>query len=790
MENKRSFYSQYNEIYNNLELKNISCKLITTTKRVLPFPHVPFSDDINDNFVKNVVINISNNEELFFIATYPISAETSFNGTYNKVGAVCKMECVNVRDNGLNYICNVLYFAEIKSIELVDGVACVNVEPLQNINTNTINSSLLLEKVKQLHFDYVHIANRKISQDLQSYLRETDNPNIAISLIAVTVDLSVSNQYELQSECDTEKRLENLIVMLNKLFRMEALNRRIDEKIRQENEKRQKELYIKEKIKYLNEEINEGDDITELENKVKSLNMPADVKDIVLKQVAKLAKTPTMAADYNVIRNYLDSVIELPWGIETTDNNDIIHAKEVLNNEHFGLEKVKERILEYLAVLNLNKKVSGQILCLVGAPGVGKTSIAKSVANALGRKFVKLTLGGVHDESEIRGHRKTYVGAMPGKIMYNIKNAGSVNPVFLLDEIDKITTDIHGDPASALLEVLDPAQNNSFRDNFLEIPFDLSKVIFIATANYADRIPAPLYDRMEIINVDSYLPLEKLSIAKQFLLKRELENNGLDKNAIEISDETILDIIKNYTFESGVRNLERLIAKICRKLAVMLVTNPNQPLPWKVTSKMLPDIFNEAPIINRGVRETSQVGIGYGLSWSSYGGSVLTLEGLVLNGTGKIEITGNLKDVMKESCKIALSVAKHQIELDNKTNKIYDIDYSKIDIHVNACEGGIPKDGPSAGTVLSLVIYSALTNTKIRNNFAITGEISLTGYVTAVGGLKEKLYACVANNVKNVIVPKENIKDVKLLPTEITNCLNIHYVTNFSEVTKLAIVKD
>lgn len=787
MENKRNFYAQYNEIYNNIDKKKVRCKLVVTKRKTLPFPYMPFTDEVDNSFMQKVLVEISNNDELFFVGTNAMSNDGAVTGIFNKVGAVCKMECVNVKDNGITYICNVLYFAEIKNIESENGLVVVDAEPLDEVNANTENSALLLERVKELYFNYINYVNRKVSQDLLGYIKESVNPNVAVSLIAVTINLTLEEQYSLQCETDTEKRLEDLIVRINKLFSYEALDKKINERIKSENEKRQKELYIKEKIKYLNEEINEQDEFAELEKKIKSLDMSEDVRESVLKTLNKLAKTPTMVADYSVLRNYIDTILELPWGVETVDNTNIEHAKEVLNNEHYGLEKVKQRILEYLAVLNLKGKVGGQILCLVGAPGVGKTSIAKSVANALGRKFVKLSLGGVHDESEIRGHRRTYVAAMPGKIIYNIKNAGSVNPVFLLDEIDKITTDIHGDPASALLEVLDPAQNNNFRDNFLEIPFDLSKVIFIATANYANKIPAPLYDRMEIINLDSYLAPEKLEIAKNFLLKRELEANGLKPDAIKISDETILEIINNYTFEAGVRNLERLIAKICRHLAVMLVENPKINLPWVVTTQMLPDIFNEAPIIPRGVRKNPEVGIGYGLSWSTCGGSVLTLEGVMLKGSGKIEITGNLKDVMKESCKIALSVAKRQIEHDNNqiTNNI---DYNKIDIHINACEGAIEKDGPSAGTVLSLVIYSALTNKPINNNFAITGEISLTGYVTAVGGLKEKLYACVTNNIKNVIVPYENKKDIELLPTSITSKLNIHYVSQFSEVVKLAIL--
>ncbi len=783
MENKRNFYAEYNEYYKNIEKVELDAKVVPTFKSNLPFPYLPFTDDIEDEFLKGVILNISNNDEMFIITTEKFDDNNDL-ARYNKVGAVCRIECVNARDKGLNYICNVLYFANILSISMVDGVEVAHVVPLEVTNLTTETTKLLLEKAKNLFLNYVNYSNRKISVDLINYIKTNADPSVVVSLIAVTSDFSVKEQYELIREVNMENKLEYLIVLINKMFSMEALNKRIDDKIRKENEKRQKEMYIKEKIKYLNEEIGEENEFDALEQKILACKMPKKTEEYVLQQLRKLTKTPTMAADYNVLKNYLETIIELPWNVSTKDNMDINHAKEVLNKEHFGLEKVKTRILEYLAVLNLNNKISGQILCLVGAPGVGKTSIAKSVANALGRNFVKLTLGGVHDESEIRGHRKTFVGAMVGKIIHNLKIAGSNNPVFLLDEIDKITTDIHGDPASALLEVLDPQQNNAFRDNFLEVPFDLSKVLFIATANYAERIPAPLLDRMEIINVDSYTAFEKLQIAKNYLLPRELSANGIKDGALKLDDEVILTLINDYTYEAGVRNLERLIAKICRQLAVKIVENPKFELPWVITKKMLSNILDEPPVTNRGVRKESEVGVGYGLGWSPYGGSILTLEGISIKGKGNLVITGNLKEVMKESCQIAFTVAKNFVA----KNSAKPVDFSKLDLHINACEGGVQKDGPSAGTVLALVIYSVLTNQKISNNFAMTGEISLTGQIYAIGGLREKLYACVQNNVKNVIVPLENKKDVKFIPKEITEKLNIHYVSNFQEVINLTII--
>lgn len=784
MENKRNFYAEYNEYYKGVEVKEVDVKVIPTNKSSLPFPYLPYTDDIDDERLKGVLLTVSNNDELFLLAT-PKFDDNNDVVKYNKVGAVCRVECVNAKDKGgVNYICNVLYFASIEDVNVVDGVEVAHVVPVITYNLETENTKLLLDKLKVQYLNYISYSNRKMSSDLIYYIKTTTDPQIIVSLIGATSDFTPKEQYSLQIEVNMEAKLENLIVLVNKMFSMEALNKRIDEKIRKENEKRQKEMYIKEKIKYLNEEIGEENEFTEIENKIKACNMPQKTEEYALNQLKKLTKTPTMAADYNVLKNYLDTIVDLPWSVSTTDNTDIKHAKQVLDAEHFGLNKVKNRILEYLAVLNLNDKVSGQILCLVGAPGVGKTSIAKSVANALGRKFVKLTLGGVHDESEIRGHRKTFVGAMVGKIIHNIKLSGVNNPVFLLDEIDKITSDIHGDPASALLEVLDPQQNNSFRDNFLEVPFDLSKVIFIATANYANQIPAPLLDRMEIINVDSYTAPEKVSIAKNYLMPKQLKANGIKEGSLVLDDEVILSIINNYTYEAGVRNLERLIAKICRQLAVKIVENPALTLPWVVTEKMLPSILNEAPVTNHGVRKFPEVGVGYGLGWSPYGGSILTMEGISIKGKGNLVITGNLKDVMKESCQIAHTVAKKYV-LKNIKNPV---DFSKLDLHINACEGGVQKDGPSAGVVLALVIYSVLTNKKISNKFAMTGEISLTGQVYAIGGLREKLYACVQNNIQDVIVPLENKKDIKFIPKEITEKLNIHYVSNFQEVINLTIV--
>ena len=423
----------------------------------------------------------------------------------------------------------------------------------------------------------------------------------------------------------------------------------------------------------------------------------------------------------------------------------------------------------------------------MGAPGVGKTSIVKSIAKSLNRKFTKITLGGMHDEREIRGHRKTFVGAMPGRIMHNLTLANVNNPVFLLDEIDKISKSIHGDPASALLEVLDPEQNNNFKDNYIEVPFDLSNVLFIATANYIQNIPEALLDRMEIIHVDSYLTYEKFNIAKDYLIKKECAKNGIPMEAINISDELIIEIIDKYTYEAGVRELERLIAKLCRHIALMRVAE-DENYVLEVNSDNLSKILDMAPVSKDGKREKAEVGIASGLGWSQYGGSILTIECMAMEGgSGKFELTGNLQDVMKESAKISLTTATKFALAKSKNLNLKDI--NKKNIYLNACSGGIKKDGPSAGVVMTLAIYSVLVNKKINNNFALTGEMNLTGNITAIGGLREKLYACVQNGIENVVVPKQNEKDVAFVPKTITEKLNIHYVDNFKQVIDLCIMK-
>jgi len=548
-------------------------------------------------------------------------------------------------------------------------------------------------------------------------------------------------------------------------------------------DKSQKEYYLREQLKAIHSEL--GDDPEEGEEmveQIKAKGLPKDVEEKALKEISRLDKINPSSPDYSIILNYLDWIKELPFNQSTVDTENLKSAKEILDKDHFGLEKVKQRIVEYLAVLQLTKEIKGPILCFVGPPGVGKTSVATSIARALGRKFVRMSLGGVKDEAEIRGHRKTYVGAMPGRIIYGLKNAGSNNPVFLLDEIDKLSSDIHGDPASALLEVLDPEQNTTFRDRYLEVPFDLSKVMFITTANTLDTIPYPLLDRMEVIELTGYTNEEKLQIAKQYLIPKQLKANGLSDKKVEITDQGIAEIISGYTMEAGVRNLEREIGSVIRKIATKVAQNPR-------TKKQIVDQNNVEKYlgIKKHVRdltlEKDEIGACTGLAWTSVGGTTLTIEVGLMKGKGEILLTGKLGDVMKESARAAISY----IRANANNYGIEESDFENTDIHVHVPEGATPKDGPSAGITMATAILSAFTKKAVKKSVAMTGEITLRGKVLPIGGLKEKSLAAYRQGIKEIIIPSANQKDLTDIPKEIRKEINFIACDEIDQVFKRAI---
>ena len=563
------------------------------------------------------------------------------------------------------------------------------------------------------------------------------------------------------------------------------LEKNITQEVRKQIEKNQREYYLREQIKVINKELGEGDErqaeVDEYKKQMEGRDLPPEVADKINKELDRLYKMPPMMAESGVIRNYVETLLALPWGIYGKDNFDLKHAEKVLNKDHYGLEKVKERILEYLAVRALTKSGKGPILCLVGPPGVGKTSLAQSVARAIDRKFTRMSLGGVHDEAEIRGHRRTYIGAMPGRIIHGMQTCGVMNPVFLLDEVDKMSSDFRGDPASALLEVLDPEQNNTFSDHYVEIPFDLSQVFWIVTANTVETIPPALLDRMEVVQLSSYTEDEKVKIAELHLLPKERYNNGLTAKTLSITEDALRMIIRGYTREAGVRNLERKIAAVCRKTALRIVNGEAKSA--KVTAKNLHKYLGKVIYLEDDVSLEAAAGICTGLAWTRVGGELLKVEVVACKGKGHLALTGQLGDVMKESAQAGYTYIRSRAD-ELGLDKDF---YETTDIHIHLPEGAIPKDGPSAGITMATAMISALTGRKVKKNLAMTGEITLSGRVLPVGGIKEKFLAAHRYGVKTIIMPAKNEQDLEELPANVRAKMHFIPVKHMDEVLKIAL---
>ena len=609
------------------------------------------------------------------------------------------------------------------------------------------------------------------------------DPSYVSDYIAQNIPFNIDIKQQLLEEVKPCKRLEIIIKNLNRELDIINIEKQLNEATNEAMQQSQKEYYLHEQLKIIQEELGNGsysDDISEYREKVKTLAVSDEIKERLLKEVDRLSKEPFGSAEASLKKAYLDTCIELPWGIKSKETTDIAKARKILDRDHYGLDKVKERIIEYLAVRQISPEIKGGLLCLVGPPGTGKTSIAQSVAKATNRKLVRISLGGVHDEAEIRGHRKTYIGSMPGRIIDGINRAKTCNPVMVMDEIDKLGSDYRGDPASALLEVFDAEQNSSFRDNFLEIPFDLSDVFFITTANTTETIPKALLDRMEIIELNSYTDEEKKLIAKKYLIPKQLKKHGLLKSQLKISDAAISCIIASYTKESGVRILERQIAKLCRKCATMIAEGKLSSL--SVSPENLLDLLGPVIVKPEDIRNEDTVGLVRGLAWTEAGGEVLDCETAVVDGTGKLELTGNLGDVMKESAKTAVTYIRSRADL-------LGIDpdfYKNKDIHIHFPEGAVPKDGPSAGITICTSIISALTGNPVRYDIAMTGEITLRGRVLAIGGLKEKTMAALRNKVSTVIIPSENEADLNEIDPLVRDKLNFVYAKSMDDVVYAA----
>ena len=624
----------------------------------------------------------------------------------------------------------------------------------------------------------------KVSLGFTEEIDQIDDIQQMADFLAANLLETYDEKLSVYLERNPKERLSMVLSYLDVYVEAFEVRKRIHDKVKQRADRNQKEFYLNEQLRAIREELGDGDD-SETEGYKKQIEesaMPDDAKARLIKEAGKLAKMPMNSAEYNVICNYIEACLELPWGKRDEDRIDLSLAEKILDRDHDGLEKVKERIIEYLAVRKLTPNIKNQIICLVGPPGTGKTSIVRSVAEAMGRKYVRVSLGGVRDEADIRGHRKTYIGSMPGRILDGIRRAETKNPVMLLDEIDKLTRDSHGDPASALMEVLDGEQNKEFRDHFIEFPFDLSEVMFIATANTLDTVPRPLLDRMEVIELKSYSTEEKLSIAKKFLLQKQLERHGLAPSQLKVSIAAMKSIIASYTREAGVRNLEREIASICRKAAKLLACSDESAI--KVTPKNLPEFLGAEKVLPEKVSPENEVGVVNGLAYTELGGTLLKVEVASMPGTGKVELTGSLGDVMKESAKAALSYIRAHCEELNIASDFY----TKKDIHIHFPEGAVPKDGPSAGVTMVSALVSELSGRAVRSSVAMTGEVTLKGKVLAIGGLKEKTMAAYNAGVKTVLLPKENVKDLDEIDKTVRASLNFVPCSTVAEVLSNAIV--
>lgn len=644
----------------------------------------------------------------------------------------------------------------------------------------------LMRRVFSTFEEYIKLSN-KISPETMLSIMSIEDPGMLADNIAANISLKVEQKQDILAEFHPIKRLEDLLEMLMKELEILEIEKNINSKVRKQIDKMQKEYYLREQMKAIQSELGDKDgvngEIEEYKNRMEKMNLPEEAEKKIVKELDRMAKMPQGSAEGSVIRTYLDWILDLPWDNKTEEIIDLKRAQDILDEDHYGMEKVKERIIEYLAVRKLKNELKGPILCLFGPPGVGKTSIAKSIARALNRNYVRISLGGVKDESEIRGHRRTYVGAMPGRIISAMKQAGSKNPLVLLDEIDKMSSDFRGDPASAMLEVLDGEQNFSFRDHYLELPFDLSDVLFLTTANNLDTIPKPLLDRMEIISLSSYTEVEKLNICRTYLVPKQQAKHGLSSKQLNITDEAILDTVNCYTRESGVRSLEREMATICRKVAKKLIVEEKKSL--KVTEKNIDQYLGIPKYRHDKANEKDEVGIATGMAWTPVGGEVLSIEVNLMGGNGKLELTGHLGDVMKESARAGMSYIRSVAEQLGIDKNFYD----KMDIHIHVPEGAIPKDGPSAGITIATAIISALTGTPIRRDVAMTGEITLRGRVLPIGGLKEKTIAAHRAGIRTVIVPADNKKDVEEIPESVRKSLKFVFASSMETVIKTALVK-
>lgn len=703
-------------------------------------------------------------------------------GNLNKMGTICKIKQIfRLQDDGVYMLVTGISRAYVQSFTPEDNYFEATVCDIAELNEDVAVNNALRKRIEGYFAEFSRLTSKVNSSQRAAIAKLSDMGAYADTISAIVTENSDVRQQILE-ETHIDKRLMRLAAFMHKELEILRLDQEIAEKLRTEIEKSQREHILREKIKVIRRELgdDEGKEIEEFRRRMEEKRMPEEAKLRLKKEIDRLEMMPSSSHEAPMARSYIECLLELPWQEGTTDNINLKRARTILEKNHYGMDKVKDRIIEYLAVQSLTAKSSGQILCFVGPPGVGKTSIVASIAECMGRKFVRMSLGGIRDEAEIRGHRRTYIGAMPGRVIAAMRQAGANNPVLLFDEIDKLASDMRGDPASAMLEVLDSAQNFQFKDHFVELPYDLSHAMLITTANDVNAIPRPLLDRMEVINVQSYLDEEKKVIGRRHLLKKQLELHGLKKTSLRISDVRLGDIINCYTREAGVRELERVLGAICRKAACEIADGSTSIM---LSAEKLESYLGRPKYTREGARPKNEIGVVTGLAYTPFGGKTISIEVAVVSGSGKIQLTGSLGDVMRESGHAALTYARaHASEWGMVPEEI-----NKLDIHVHVPEGATPKDGPSAGVAMATAIISALSGIKARADIAVTGEITLRGRVLAVGGIREKCIAALRDNIENVILPSKNMKDIEEIPESVRGKFNFIFIETLDEALNLII---
>lgn len=773
----------------HMENNKIEKLPLLALRGILVYPSMVIHLDVGrEKSIASLENAMMNEEQLIFLSSQKeIAMEEPEKEDIYKVGTVAKItQMIKLPNGTLRVLVEGLYRAEIIEYLEEKNQFEVKIAKLDEMAGDEYEEEALMRQLLDQFSQYIKVS-KKITKETLATLVDIDEPNRLSFMIASHLPIKMKDKQSLLEIDDVIERMKLLLTILANEKKVLNLERKIGKRVQTSMEQTQKEYYLREQLKAIQKELGETEgklsEVDQLRADIVEAKMPENVEEVALKELQRFERVPQSSGESSVIRNYLDWLIALPWQEKTEDTINIDRAQATLNKDHYGLDKVKERILEYLAVQKLTNSIKGPILCLVGPPGVGKTSLAKSIAESVNRKFVRISLGGVRDEAEIRGHRRTYIGAMPGRIIQGMKRAGTVNPVFLLDEIDKMANDFRGDPSSALLEVLDPEQNHNFSDHFIEETYDLSNVLFVATANYVNNIPGPLLDRMELINISGYTEQEKLHIAKDHLIPKQLKENGLTKNDLQIRDNALLKLIREYTREAGVRNLERTIATLCRKAAKIIIAGEQKRVI--ATEKRLVELLGK-PIYRYGLMEQEdQVGTATGLAYTSVGGDTLAIEVAHYPGKGELILTGKLGDVMKESAQAAFSYIRSranalQIEPDF---------HKKYDIHVHVPEGATPKDGPSAGITMATALISALTNRAVKREVGMTGEITLRGNVLPIGGLKEKSLSAHRAGLRTIIIPKDNERDIEDIPESIRNDLTFIPVKHLDEVLDHALVE-